>query len=110
MGAEEASGGVSRRGFVKTVVLSGAVLAAGGVGVVSLITITDPKTGQARAYEFSHGEDLNLWVTNGERFTILVRRGTKVIEEHTDVTIDSIAELDSGYFTARYIEAPTPAL
>jgi hypothetical protein len=101
---------VSRRGFVKTVVLSGAVLAAGSVGVVSFITITDPKTGEARAYELSHGEDLNLWVTNGERFAILVRRGTDVIEEHANVTMDGITELDSDYFTARYIEAPAPVL
>ena len=110
MGAEEASGGVSRRGFVKTVVLSGAVLAAGSAGVISFITVSDPQTGEVRAYEFSHGEDLNLWVTDGERFTILVRRGTKVIEEHTDVSVDRITELDSSYFAARYIEAPAPVL
>lgn len=106
---DQAEHGLSRRRFMKTIAFSGGALAAATVGGITLVSAFDSATGEIRAYELTHGPDVNLWITSGEQFTIRVRRGTDVLEEHTGVTSDGITQLESDHFSAYHITAPTPA-
>lgn len=91
---------IGRRAFTKGTAAAGAVLATGGSAVAWVL-----RGGRPVAFELTFAPDLMVWMGNGERFPIELRRDGVVIERH-ELTSAQLVELESEHLSVREIDAP----
>ncbi len=89
------------------------VLTGLGVGTAAValptFVFTSSDGSVVRGFTIAHADDLSIWVGNGERFRLEVRRGDDTIEVHDDLTAASLFRLQSEHFTIVDAPIPTPA-
>ena len=96
----------SRRTFLKAMGATAAGVAALSVGAVTIVNLGGD--GELRAFAFEHPMDVALWVTGGDPFELRVLQAGEVVERHM-VDPRKVTELESQYFRAHFIDAPTAA-
>jgi hypothetical protein len=109
-GSAEANITVSRRGFTKGAAAMAIGAAAAGGTTVWLLGRNGSGSVTPYAFRIDHGDDIQVLMTNGERFLVTVRRreGTE-LERFEDVTASSLLTLESEYVTLSEIPVPTAA-
>lgn len=95
-------------GMTRRQVLTGMTVGTAAVALPTFV-FTSIEDGRVRGFTIDHADDIQVWVGNGERFRLEVRRGDEAIEVHDDLTAASLFRLESEHITIVEAPIPTPA-